>query len=264
MSFSLSTFDLAAMLRCGLDLRRETQGAATMEEAARAVVRYFYASCVDPQSGERECALVRFYKTHPYGALDPELQGFARGLLGARPPSDDMMCLVLLATAGNEPAWNDRRRSRGHLAIPLPSAQIVAQAPMIAQLIRELGLDLDDVVRPRKDLIRGLEGKTYNVFHVPEALGSPYIPAQDGFVRPYGIRSVVGCGGILLTGDFYSLILFSRVPIPADSADRFRNIALDLKLVISPFDTVFAAPEPIAGAEPRSRASRTAGNEQRR
>jgi two-component system NtrC family sensor kinase len=251
MKFSLSTFDLAAMLRCGLDLRRETQGAASMEEAARAVVRYFYDSCVDPESGERQCALVRFYKTHAYGALEPGLQAFVRGVLGARRPRDEMKCLVLLATAGDEPAWNHRRRSRGHQAIPLPSRQIVEQAPMIAQLIRELGLDLDDVVRPRTDLIRGLEGKTYNVFHVPEALGSPYIPAQDGFVRAHGIRSVVGCGGILLSGDFYSLILFSRVSVPADSADRFRNIALDLKLVVSPFAAVFAAaPEPLPGAEP--------------
>ena len=251
MTFSLSTFDLAAMLRCGLDLRRVTQGAASMEEAARAVVRYFHGSAVDPATGERQCALVRFYKTHAYGALEPGLQAFVRGVLGARRPWDEMKCLVLLATAGDEPAWNDRRRSRGHQAIPLPSAQIVEQAPMISQLIRELGLDLDDVVSPRTDLIRGLEGKTYNVFHVPEALGSPYIPAQDGFVRAHGIRSVVGCGGILLSGDFYSLILFSRVPVPADSADRFRNIALDLKLVVSPFDTVFAAaPGPLPGAEP--------------
>ncbi|HEX8692006.1 MAG TPA: hypothetical protein VF746_06285 [Longimicrobium sp.] len=251
MTFSLSTFDLAAMLRCGLDLRRVTQGAASMEEAAQAVVRYFHHSCVDPETGERQCALVRFYKTHSYGELEPRLQAFVREVLGARHPWDEMKCLVLLATAGDEPAWNDRRRSRGHQAIPLPSAQIVEQAPMISQLIRELGLDLDDVVSPRTDLIRGLEGKTYNVFHVPEALGSPYIPAQDGFVRTHGIRSVVGCGGILLSGDFYSLILFSRVRVPAAAADRFRNIALDLKLVVSPFDAVFApAPEPLPGAEP--------------
>jgi hypothetical protein len=125
----------------------------------------------------------------------------------------------------------------------------VEQAPMIAQLVREMGLDLDDVVAPRPELVRGLEGKTYNVFYVPEALGSPAIPAQDGFVRPYGIRSVVGCGGIHLTGDLYAAILFSRVPIPPESADRFRNVALDLKLAISRFgdDAVFAPPD---AAEP--------------
>ncbi|HEX8245776.1 MAG TPA: hypothetical protein VF541_19845 [Longimicrobium sp.] len=245
MTFSLETFDLPEMLRCGLDLRRDTRDCATMEEAARSVVRYFYESFADQATGERQCALVRFYKTHPYGALDPDLQAFAAGQMGGRPPWDAMKCLVLLATAGDEPEWNSPRRSRGHRAIPLPSVQIVEQAPMIAQLVREMGLDLDDVVSPRPEVIRGLEGKTYNVFYVPDAAGSPFIPAQEGFVRRYGIRSVIGCGGIHLTGDLYSLILFSRAPIPPESADRFRNVALDLKLAISRFrdDAVFAPPD---------------------
>jgi hypothetical protein len=115
---------------------------------------------------------------------------------------------------------------------------MVAEAPMIAQLIRELGMDAADVVSPRPEVIRSLEGKTYNVFHVREAAGSPYIPAQD-FVRRYGVRSVVGCGGMLLTGEMFALILFSRAPIPPGSADRFRNLALDLKLAISPLKEVF-------------------------
>lgn len=238
---SLAGFDLATMLRCGLDLRRATQDLPCVEDAARAVVRYFHEMCVDAETGERECVLARFYMTHPYGSLGPELQAFARRQLSTHEPWNDMQCLVLLATAGEEPEWNDRRRSRGHQAIPLPSARIVEQAPMIAQLVREMGLDLDEVVAPRKDLLHGLAGKTYNVFYVPRAEGSPYIPAQDGFVRRYGIRSVLGCGGILISGELFSLILFSRVPVPPESADRFRNIALDLKLAIS-LKEVFPAP----------------------
>jgi hypothetical protein len=167
-----------------------------------------------------------------------------------REPRPEMKCLVLLASAGDDPAWNDRRRSRGHQAIPLASTEVVEKAPMIAQLVRELGLDLDQVVAPRPEVIRGLEGKTYNVFHVETAQGSPYIPAQDDFVRAWRVRSVVGCGGVLLTGDLYSLILFSRAAIPRDSADRFRNIALDLKLVISPFEAVFDTTPAAIAAEP--------------
>jgi hypothetical protein len=119
---------------------------------------------------------------------------------------------------------------------------MVEQAPMIAQLVRQLGLDIEQVVEPRPDVVGELGGKTYNVFFVPHALGSSAIPAQD-FVRKYGIRSVIGCGGIHLTGDLYAAILFSRVDVPPESADRFRNIALDLKLCIAPFrdDRVFAS-----------------------
>jgi hypothetical protein len=186
---------------------------------------------------------VRFYKTHPYGALEPGLQAFAAKLMRGREPWDEMKCLVLLGTAGEEREWSSRRLSRGHQAIPLPSVEMVEQAPMIAQLVRQLGLDLEHVVEPQAELLGELGGKTYNVFFVPRALGSPAIPAQDEFVRKYGIRSVVGCGGIHLTGDLYAAILFSKVDIPSESADRFRNIALDLKLCIAPFrdDRVFSS-----------------------
>ena len=107
------------------------------------------------------------------------------------------------------------------------------------------------LVSPHPELLHGLEGKTYNVFYVPEALGSEAIPAQDEFVRPHGIRSALGCGGINFNGELYAVILFSRVPIPQESADRFRNIALDLKMAVAPFaeDRVFGTlaeptPEP--------------------
>jgi hypothetical protein len=243
MSFSLTEFDLAEMLRCGLDLRRATKECGSMEDAAGSIVRYFHDVFRDPRSGERECALVRFYKTHPFGGLEPELQAFATQAMAGQRPWDAMKCLVLLATAGHEPAWNSRRLSRGHQAVPLPSEEIVEQAPMIAQLIRQLGLDIARVVEPRPDVVGDTGGKTYNVFFVPRALGSPAIPAQDEFVRRYGIRSVIGCGGIHLTGDLYAAILFSRVEISPETADRFRNIALDLKLCIAPFrdDRVFAS-----------------------
>ncbi|HEU0079320.1 MAG TPA: hypothetical protein VFQ76_16820 [Longimicrobiaceae bacterium] len=235
MAFSLHDFGLHEMLRCGLDLRRALQGAASMEEGARRVTRFFFDSSVGAEGGARECVLVRFYKTHAFGALEPQLQAFARARMGGREPWADMRCLVLLASSGEEPAWNSRRLSRGHQAIPLPSVQIVEQAPMIAELVREMGLDLEDVVAPRPQLVRGSEDRAYNVFHVLEAEGSPFIPAQADFVRPFGIRSVLGFGGLLLNGEMYAVVLFTRVPVPAESADRFRNIALDLRIAVSAF-----------------------------
>ena len=235
MAFSLHDFGLHEMLRCGLDLRRAMQGAATLEAAAGRVTRFFFDASIGAEGGARECALVRFYKTHAYGALEPGLQAFARDRMDGREPWDDMKCLVLLATSGEEPAWNSRRLSRGHRAIPLPSVQIVERAPMIAELVREMGLDLEDVVAPRPQLVLGSEDRAYNVFYVPEAEGSPFIPAQADFVRPFGIRSVLGFGGLLLNGEMYAVVLFARVPIPPASADRFRNIALDLRIAVSAF-----------------------------
>lgn len=100
---------------------------------------------------------------------------------------------------------------------------------MIAQLVREFGLDLAAVVQPAPEVVRDTKGRKYGVFYVAEARGSPYIPAQAEFVEKYGVRSVVGFGGTLATGDLFAVILFSRVHIDAAAADRFRAIALDVK-----------------------------------
>ena len=140
-----------------------------------------------------------------------------------------MRTLVLLATAGDVDAWDDRRLSIGHKAIPLPSVEIVERAPMIAQLIREVGFDLAEVVNPPIGILHDEAGKTYDVFHVEEAKGSPFIPAQDDFVIPYGIRSVVGFGGLMTSGEFFAVVMFAKTRVTTDSAVRFRNVALELK-----------------------------------
>jgi hypothetical protein len=228
MPSDLTKFGLSEMLRCSTELRRATKDAPTMEEAAQRVCRALYNELVTSDAS-RACALVRCYKTHLYGKLEPELQVFAKDALRGRAPAPSMRCLTLLGSVGDQPAWNSRRASAGHQAIPLPSAEIVEKAPMIAQLIRQFGLALTDVVQPTTDLVRSLAGKTYGVFHVPEAAGSPYIPSQKDFVLKFGIRSVVGFGGSVPSGDLFAVILFARVPISSETADRFRNLALDVK-----------------------------------
>lgn len=234
MPSDLTKFGLSEMLRCSTELRRATKDAPTMEEAAQRVCRVLYEELITSEKS-KACALVRCYKTHPYGKLEPELQSFAKAVLRGHAAGPTMRCLALLGTAGDEPAWNSRRTSAGHQAIPLPSAEMIEKAPMIAQLIRQFGLELSDVVQPTSDLVRGLAGKTYGVFHVPDATGSPYIPAQKDFVLKFGIRSVVGFGGSLPSGDLFAVILFARVAISSETADRFRNLALDVKSGFFPY-----------------------------
>src|SRR3712207_3791092 len=255
MPSDLTKFGLSEMLRCSTELRRATKEAPTLEEAAQRVCQVLYDELV-ASDGSRACALVRCYKTHPYGKLRPELQSFAKATLKGLPLGDTVRCLTLLGTVGDEKAWNSRRTSAGHQAIPLPSAEMVEKAPMIAQLIRQFGLELTDVIQPTTDLVRSLAGKTYGVFHVPEALGSPYIPAQKDFVVKFGIRSVAGFGGSLPSGDLFAVILFSRVPISAETADRFRNLALDVKSGFFPYrETEIFDPEPVAAAGSKGRAT---------
>ena len=223
----LSDFTLGAMLRTGIALRRAVRGCATLESAAGTVVRYLHNRCVDPHSGSRTCVLARFYTTLPFEALDPPLKRHVAAATGSE-PSPELRCLTLLGSAGDEPVWNSRHQSRAHRAIPLRSAESVRAAPMIARLIEGLGVDLEAVVTGQ-GAQSYTEARTYDVFHVEQALGSPEIPAQEDFVVPYSVRSVVGFGGSLRSGELFAVVLFSRVPIPEASAKRFRAIALDIR-----------------------------------
>ncbi|MEO8909042.1 MAG: hypothetical protein ABI408_02280 [Gemmatimonadaceae bacterium] len=234
MTYDLTRFDLGDMLKCSLRLRETAVGAPTLESSAQRVCRFLYDELCD-REGKRQCALVRCYKTHEFGSLEPDLQSFARAVMGVEHPQPSMKCLTLMATVGQTAPWNSRFLSRGHRAIPLPSSDIVEKAPMISQLIKEFGLDLSAVLRPSPDVVRELAGKRHGVFHVEDAVNSPYIPAQEEFVVRYGIKSVLGFGGVLPNGELFAVILFATVRVSAASADRFRSLALDVKSGFSRF-----------------------------
>jgi two-component system, NtrC family, sensor kinase len=243
MTYDLSSMSLREMTECSARLRGLGAGASSMEEVAQRIVRHLFESIKDGKSGQRACALVRFYKTHALAELPDDLQSFARALQAGAELAESTPCLTLLATAGEEPEWNDRKASRGHRAIPLPSPQVVQQLPMVAQLVKQLGLEVSALVQPDAQLIVDLHQRTFNVFYVPEALGSPHIPAQDDFVVPHKIRSVVGFGGLLPGGELFACILFAHCFIPATTADLFKPLALSAKLAVMPFveGPVFAA-----------------------
>lgn len=107
---------------------------------------------------------------------------------------------------------------------------------MIAQLIAQFGLPIHAVLNPDPTLIVDLEQKTFNVFHVLDAVNSPHVPAQQEFVVPFGVRSVLGFGGMLPSGNLIAIIVFSKMPISWETADMFKTLALNLKLAVLPFD----------------------------
>ncbi len=232
----LARFDLHDMIECGRAVRKASESASSMEGAAREIVQLFRRALVDPHTGEANCPLVRCFKTHPLAQLPPELAQAAQALLtDKRHARPDLRCLTLLATAGDAQPWNDRRNSRHHAAIPLESVEIVERAPMIASLLRQMGLNLELALHPDARLILDSDQHTFNVFHVEHADGSPSIPAQADFVSPYGVRSALGFGGLFPGGELFTVIMFSRVAIPRETADMFRTIALCVKLALLPF-----------------------------
>ena len=238
MTLSLERCDADALHRWGWTARGIGEGHPTLESAARALTRYFYDALQadGPDGPTHTCALVRCYKTHPFGSLPIGLQRSSLRLLRAgEHATPDMRCVTLLASAGDEPAWNSRHGAGGHAAIPLPTPGAVARWPMIAQLARDFGLEAADLVAPTSNAVPARRGRNYGVFHVEEACGSSVIPAQRSLVRRYGIRSVVGFGGTLSTGDFFTIMLFCRVPVSPDVAEQFRVLSLHVKSALFAF-----------------------------
>ena len=229
-------FTLSDMTECGATLRKLGAGADSMEEVADRIVSYFYDQFIDPQTSASAFTLVRFFKTHAFSQLPTDLQAYAQTMLNQQVAPPATKCLTLLATQGDRVEWRSRQASIGHQAIPLISEQLVTQSPMIAQLIAQFGLPIHAVLNPDPTLIVDLEQKTFNVFHVLDAVNSPHVPAQQEFVVPFGVRSVLGFGGMLPSGNLIAIIVFSKMPISWETADMFKTLALNVKLAVLPFD----------------------------
>ena len=208
---------------------RDLAGAAlSMTEAAQAIV----TSLHERWSGS--VVLARLYVTVRHRNLPRALQEIANQAHGA-PLDPTVPCLTLVGTAGAEPAWCDPARSQGHRAIPLGAAQVVRERiPMVGGLLDQLDVDIDSVVDLTAERALVLHHREYGVFHVPDARGSSLIPAQD-FVDRYDVRSVVGCGGGLPSGEVFALVAFARQAIDEKTTGLFRTLAYGIKAALVPF-----------------------------
>ena len=233
--YNLEKFTYRDMMDCRATIREMFTGEEpeSVEEGAEKLVRFLFENLGDGE-GRPACALARMFKTHRYDALDMELREFVRNIDPAADRIHDLRCLVLLATAGDERPWNSRHESRGHKCIPLVSEKMVEEAPMIAQLIRQIGVKIAMVLRPDPALMLNQDHATYNVFYVQHAEGSPYIVAQSDFVRRYRIESVIGFGGLAGAGDLLATILFTKVSITPEVAELFKVIGLNARIAMLP------------------------------
>jgi hypothetical protein len=234
-SYDLTRFTLADMVRCGRELRRlGASSSPAMEETAELIVRHLYEHFAERDSGRRACVLVRLFKTHRFADLGDGLREFAQALTPSARLSPEIKCLTMLASVGEEPNWNSRRDSRHHQAIPLLSEAALDEIPMISRLLNQFGLKLSDLAPAQPEVVDDLNRRSFSVFHVPVARDSPAIPAQQDFVVPHGIESVLGFGGILPDGNLFAVVIFARVTIPAATAEMFRTIALNVKMALMP------------------------------
>lgn len=227
--FELSLADLT---RLSKSIRTLGAHASSREEVAQRIASFLHDGFRDPESGQTCCALVRLFHTQRFGSLPPSLQGAALGAGDRDELDDDVRCLTLIGTAGDHPDWASRRRSRGHQAIPLVSEAAIAQLPMVYQLLLQLGIDPVALVASDRELMLDLERRTFNVFFVPEARGSRFIPAQSEFVERFGVRAVVGYGSVLPDGEMNAVVMFWKRHLSGNSAGMFRTLALSTKVAL--------------------------------
>ncbi|MEK7867610.1 MAG: hypothetical protein AAB434_13095 [Planctomycetota bacterium] len=196
------------------DLAPQIRQGGSIEQVSTLLCQTLHDRCL--KGAERSLVLSRVYLSLPYSSLDSGGAQFARETFGIDPkPADLFLCLV--GTWGDQEEWKDLRRSKGHRAIPL-NRETVTTVPMLARCFQQIGFDLEVVLAGEKGI--RLEGvsRSFGLFHVEDAQGSPYIPAQDGFVKPLGVRSALGCGTMLPNGAVSIWIGFSRHTVTASSA----------------------------------------------
>jgi hypothetical protein len=213
--------------------------AKTYEEASQGYTAVIY------ENYKNSIVIARHFATVPYGELPLQNKRFVDNLAGAQGVSPllhpDTLVLSLVGTSGIKPEWNDRKRSQGHVGIPLVSSAFIEAIPMMSRLLKELGLGLDwidshdtQITDTKLELMSGM-------FYVADAAtevdnkGRKIIAAQD-FVTAYKVKTVFGFGGgyagtktMVVTIMFlYEKITKNQAEYFASSMSRFRSMTRDL------------------------------------
>lgn len=206
------------------ELDGRIQGAACLEDAAQAL-----ASELQGQF-EESVVIARVFLTVPYGSLPADSQQFVQNLAqsagGNSELTDRTPVLALVGTHGAEAQWCDRRKSAGHVGIPLISSVFVEAIPMISRLLRELGVPLTWVDSHDTESVVEHIGRSSGLFFVGDAAEATdqqnrkIIAAQD-FVADYQVKSVFGIGGAYENGQMIVTVVFCRDRITRDPAEHF-------------------------------------------
>ncbi len=185
--------------------------------------------------------LARVFATVRHARLPPRESAFAASVAGHVSLFPTTEVLTLFGTAGARPAWNDRRRSHGHLAIPLLNRGQIDDAPMISRLLRDLRFRLDSDADETAPFVTRAFANANGLFYVHDAAttvddqGRRVIPAAE-FVREQGVGSVFGFGGsYVIQPMFVSAILFTKERIAKQTAMHFLQLSSTFKGATSRF-----------------------------
>lgn len=205
--------------------------ARCLEEAAQTLVEAL------GREFPRSAVLTRAFCTVPFDSLPPANRRFAERMAEAAGAANELKTvtpvLSLVGSFGVEPEWCDRRKSRGHIGIPLISEDFIHEIPMIARLLADLGIPLGDI-GSTDSAIEKTMARAAGLFHVEaaadarDAHGRQIIPSRD-FVSQYEVESVFGIGGAYFGGQIVVLIVFSQETVPRTAAEQFLSLVAQFK-----------------------------------
>jgi len=208
-------------------------GCASLDEAAQRYVSVLYEELC------KSIVLVRLFVAVPFGKLPESDRDFVMNLAHSAEITelinDKTPILSLLGTRGKRPEWDDRKKSQGHLGIPLASSSFIDEIPMVSRLLKELGAGIDWIDDDDTELVTRTFESMSGVFHVYNAKtetdnrGRKIIAAQE-FVEAEDIKTVFGVGGCYLgTSLFFISIVFLRQFVERIMAERFMTHANKFK-----------------------------------
>lgn len=207
-------------------IQSDVSGANQLEVAAQTL-----ASAIHEQFQE-SVVLARVFITVDFDALPASNQSFVRELTKSSDTdlTGTIPVLSLVGTSGQESNWQDRRKSEGHVGIPLISSDFVDAIPMISRLIKEMGVPMDWVDTHESELIQKTIGQSEGLFFVTDAAeatdteGRKIIAAQD-FVNEYGVKSVFGVGTAYPSSQLVVMVVFCRDGFSREAAENFLPLA---------------------------------------
>lgn len=202
---------------------------ATFEALSYNIIRDIYGEFTD-EKDQPLFALLRTFRLCQHNDLPADI--FHRV-----DPATARYWLALVATVGQQAAWNDRHQSQNHQAIPAGAFS----SPMLKAAFEQINLDpdkpIDPVVTTSLDMVMLQEPISFTrYFYVEQALGNPNIVDQETFVKPYAIQSVLGMGAPFVSGAFYLTLFFSKVHLSLNDVQLLMQLSPYISTLLAIYD----------------------------
>lgn len=196
----------------------------SFEDASQNIVTDLFNDLKDDEDNSI-FALIRIFRLSYEYQLPPEENASRPGYW-----------LTLAGTYGLETNWQDRLKSSGHRIISPQAFETPMLKATFEQLNIEVGKLSDGEQIPLTKYSQDINDNIAQNFYVENVLGDERVVDQETFVKPYDIQSVVGLGGVFISGSFFACIGFTKQRISSDIARRFTKLTNFIATILASYD----------------------------